>query len=158
MRLAWKSASPIAQIVFLRDIRAFLDEQPVDLFALGAGLVRDQYLAQKLRGIGFDFIYRFCQLYAAGLAAAASMDLSLYDADLGAQLLCCLYSLLHAECRLAVRDVDAVRFQDLLALVLMNIHILASLFDWTDKVYQFLVNNLILYFFRFYVYSLSIKQ
>jgi len=39
----------------------------------------------------------------------------------------------------------------------MNIHILASLFDWTDKVYQFLVNNLILYFFRFYVYSIIYK-
>jgi len=46
--------------------------------------MRDKYHSQHLRGDLFCLGRRFCQLYAAALAAAACVDLRFDDNDVGA--------------------------------------------------------------------------
>ena len=75
------------QIEFLGDRRAVLDIEAVDLLALGAGLVRDQGRAQDALGFLLDVLDRFDDLDAAGLAAAAGVDLRLHHPDRAGQLL-----------------------------------------------------------------------
>ena len=70
---------------------------------------------------------QFKNFDAARLAAAARVNLRLDDDDWRRELLRVLDGLLGAERRIPLRDVDAVGFEDGLALVLMNIHFLAPL-------------------------------
>ena len=86
------TARPVDQhgeIEFLLDIDAVGDIEPVDLLAIVAGLDGDQSIAEHFLGIGAHFVDRFRQTNAAlgirpqflelALAAAARMDLGLYD-------------------------------------------------------------------------------
>ena len=116
-----------AQVVFLFDIRAFFNQEATDLLALRPRLMRDENLAKQLLRVAFDLFNGLGNLDAARLAAATRVDLRLNDRDSGAEFLRVLDRLFHAERRQAVRHIDAEFPQDLLGLVLMNIHNHASL-------------------------------
>ena len=66
------------QIELAVDGRAFLDIEAVDLLAVRAGLMRDQCRAEDARGFFLNVVDGFHHLDAAGLAAAASMNLRLH--------------------------------------------------------------------------------
>ena len=68
-----------AEIELAVDGEAFLDEQPRDLLAIGAGLIRDERLAEQLARDRLGFLGRLGELDAAGLAAAAGVNLRLDD-------------------------------------------------------------------------------
>ena len=63
------------------DRRAFLDVEPVDLLAVRPGLVRDQHRAEQPLRLPAHVLDRLDDLDAAGLAAAAGVDLRLDDDD-----------------------------------------------------------------------------
>ena len=83
-----------AQVQLAGDVAACFDEHPADRLALGAGLDRDQLLAEQLRGDVLRFVGDFDELHAAllgvvfdrPLAAAAGVDLGLHDGERAAQL------------------------------------------------------------------------
>ena len=79
-------SSDHAEVELARDVDALLDEQALDLLALGAGLVRDQLHAEDLRGACLGVVARLGDLDAAALAAAAGVDLRLDHDDLVAGL------------------------------------------------------------------------
>ena len=89
--------------------------------------MRYQRLAQKLFCVALDLIDILGEFYAACLAAAAGMDLCLDHNDIGADLLGILYRFLNAEGGKPLGYSHTIGLQDLLALVLMDIHSLASL-------------------------------
>ncbi len=74
------------EIELLVDRRAFLDVEPVDLLAVRAGLVRDQRRAEHAGRFLLHVVDRFDDLDAAGLAAAAGVDLRLHHPDRAAEL------------------------------------------------------------------------
>jgi hypothetical protein len=67
-----------AQIELTVDCRRFLDEQPLHLLTLRAGLVGDQLHAENVLGVLFCLIDVLRDLYAATLAASAGVDLRLH--------------------------------------------------------------------------------
>ena len=69
------------EIQLVADIAPFLDIEALDLATLGPGLVGDQCLAEKLASDVADLVDRLHHLDAAGLAAAASVDLCLDHID-----------------------------------------------------------------------------
>ena len=71
-----------AEIQLAGDVAAGLDIDPLDVAALGAGLVRHQLLAEHRARRRRDLVLRARELDAAGLAAAAGMDLRLDHPDL----------------------------------------------------------------------------
>ena len=75
------------QIIFAVDGGAFLDVEPVHLFAVRAGLMRDQGRAEQPLGLALHVVDRFHHLDAAGLAAAAGVDLRLHHPDRTAEFL-----------------------------------------------------------------------
>ena len=83
----------------------------------------DKHLAEKFLCVGADFIHVLCDLDTARLAAAARMDLRFDNDNGGAQLLCVCDCLVDGERRQTVRYVDTELPQNLLGLVLMNIHL-----------------------------------
>ena len=83
----------------------------------------DENLAEEFLRVGADLIHVLCDLDAARFAAAARVDLRLDDDDGGAQLLCVCDCLVDGERRQTVRHVHAKLAQNLLGLVLMNIHL-----------------------------------
>ncbi|ABA49494.1 hypothetical protein BURPS1710b_0976 [Burkholderia pseudomallei 1710b] len=111
-----------ADIQFLLDVRAFFDQQTVDLLAFRARLVRLQLHAEDLVRVFAHLLERLRDLHAAALAAAARMNLGLDDPDRAAQLLRHLDGLVHRERRLAARYRDSEFPQDFLTLVLVNLH------------------------------------
>ena len=117
-----------AEVIFLFNIRAFFDQEATNLLAFRTRLMRDENLAKQLLRIVFDLFDGLGDLDAARLAAAARMNLRLDDLDSGgAEFLRVLHRLFDTERRQAVRHIDAEFPQDLLGLVLMNIHNHASL-------------------------------
>ena len=66
-----------AQIVFLGDIDAVLDQQGVDRHTFGTGLVGDQGRTEQTAGELLDVLQGTDKLHTTGLAAAAGMDLGL---------------------------------------------------------------------------------
>lgn len=85
--------------------------------------MRDENLAEKFLCVGADFIHVLCDLDTARLAAAARMDLRFDNDNGGAQLLCVCDCFVDSECRQTVRYVDTELPQNLLGLVLMNVHL-----------------------------------
>ena len=110
------------QVELLVDGRALLDVEPVDLLALGPGLVRDQRGAEQARGLLLHIVDGLDHLDAAGLAAATGVDLGLHDPDRAAELFGGLDGLLDAERRQALGDRHAERAQNLLGLIFVDIH------------------------------------
>ena len=111
------------KIVFFLDICTGFDKKTVNLLAFGAGLVGHQHLAQNFAGVGLHLIQRLGHLHAASLATATSMDLGFHHAHGGAQLLGILHRFFYRKSRESFRHLHAVGFQDLLALILMDIHV-----------------------------------
>ena len=108
-------------------VEALLDVEPADLLPLGAGLVRDELHAEDLLGE----LARFCgaalrDLHAAALAATACVDLRLDDDDraagLGREPLRRGLCLVDREGRVSLGDGNAVLREDLLALILVDLH------------------------------------
>jgi phosphoribosylaminoimidazole carboxylase (NCAIR synthetase) len=89
---------------------------------LYVGLVRDELHAEDLVRIFANLFQRLCNLHAAALTTAASVNLSLDDPNRAAQLLRGLDRIVHREHGLAARDRDAELPQDFLSLVLVNLH------------------------------------
>ncbi len=90
------------EIELLLDGGAFLDVEPVDLLALRAGLVRDQRRAEDARRFLLHVVDRLDDLDAAGLAAAAGVDLRLHHPDRAAERLRGLHRLVDREGRNAL--------------------------------------------------------
>ena len=110
------------EIEFAVDGRAFLDIDAVDLLAVRAGLMRDQRRAEDARGLLLHVVDGFDHLDAAGLAAAAGVDLRLHHPDRAAQLLGALDRLIDGEGRHAARHRHAEFAQHGLGLILVDIH------------------------------------
>ena len=87
----------------------------------------DQDFAQERRREGLHLVDIVSELYPARLAPASGVDLGLDDDHRRRQILGDPRGFLGAECRVAVRHLDAELLQDLLALVLVDVHRLASL-------------------------------
>jgi hypothetical protein len=104
-----------------------LDEEAPHFLTAGAGLVRDELHAEDLLGersrVGRA---AFGHLDAAAFASAAGVDLRFDDGDgrarLGLELLGGGLRLVDGERRDALGDGDAVAGEDLLALVLVDLH------------------------------------
>jgi hypothetical protein len=84
--------------------------------------VRLELHAQDFAGQLLDFVDRAGQLDAAALAAAARVDLGLHHPDRTAELLGGFHRLLHCESRDAAGHWHPKIAQDVLALVLVNLH------------------------------------
>ena len=110
------------EVVFLLDVRTFLDKQAVYLLALRARLFRYQRFPEDFPGVLFDLFEVFGNLHATSLSPAASMNLRLDYHHRSAQLFGIFHCLLHAECRHSIRYVNPIGFEDCFALILMDIH------------------------------------
>ncbi len=110
-----------AEVHLARDGAALLDEEPAHHPALRPGLVRDQRLPEELRGGGARRRRVPHQLDAARLPAPAGVDLRLHDAR-EAEALGGGDRFVDLEARLAVGDRDAVAAQQVLRLVLVDVH------------------------------------
>jgi hypothetical protein len=110
------------EIELLGDLRALLDQQALHDAALGPGLVRDERHAQHLLREGSHFVDGFRDLHAAALAPAARVDLRLHDPDAAAQFLRHGHRLVGRQRRLAAWSDHPVLPEDLLALVLVDVH------------------------------------
>jgi hypothetical protein len=84
--------------------------------------VRLELHAEDLAGQALDVVDRLGDLDAAALAPAAGVDLCLHHPDRAAEFLRGFHRLLHGERRDAARHGHAEAAQDLLALVLVNLH------------------------------------
>ena len=111
-----------ADVEFLFDVRAFLHQQPAHLLPARAGLVRDQLHAEDLGRALLHLVERLRDLDAAALAAAAGVDLRLDDPHLAAERLRGLDGLVDGKRRNAARNGHAEPAEDLLALILVNLH------------------------------------
>ena len=112
-----------AQIELLGDGDAAFDIEAVDDLARGAGLVRDQLLAEEFVGGIEHFVLRAAELDAARLAAAAGVDLGLDDPELAADLARPVGRLLGAVGQRALGNGHAEAGQDFLGLILVNVHV-----------------------------------
>ena len=97
------------------------DEDAADELALGAGLRRDESHADDLGRGALGLVRRVGELDAAALAATAGVDLRLDDDGL-ADLLRDRSRVPGSRCDAAARDGDAVLGEDLLGLVLVDLH------------------------------------
>src|SRR5207249_8078398 len=104
-----------------RDGAVLLDQAPAHHPALRPGLVRDQRLPEQLRRRRARRGGGPHQPDAARLAAPARVDLRLHDAG-EAEALGGGDGLVDGEARLAVGDGDAVAAQEILRLVLVDVH------------------------------------
>ncbi len=89
----------------------------------GPGLVRDELHAEDLAGALAHFVDRARDLDAAALAAAAGVDLRLHDPHRPAELTSPPHRLVDGERRNAARHRHAVAAEELLALVLVDLHV-----------------------------------
>ena len=111
------------QIQLLGDVGRFADQHAVHRQRAAAGLIRLHLRAEHLRRGGFRFVRRLHQLHAAGLAAAAGVDLRL-DHPLRRRRARCAASagLLGRRRDFAGRHGNAVVGKQLLGLVFVEIH------------------------------------
>ena len=119
---AGRAVDQLRDIELARDVAALLDIDLLDLFALRAGLVGDQAAAQHLVGAGDHLLHGAADLDAAGLAAAAGMDLGLHHPDRTVQLLGDGLGLGRVVGDVAARHRHAIAPQQLLGLIFVDIH------------------------------------
>ena len=103
------------------DGEAFFDEEPKDLLAAGAGLIRDERLAEQLARDRLGFGARLGELDAAGLAASAGMNLRLDDGNGAAKALGDVVSFFGSKCHFPAGDRHAVFRKDCFSLVFVNL-------------------------------------
>jgi hypothetical protein len=111
-----------ADVELLLDVGALLDQQPAHLLPGGAGLVRHELHAEDLGGALAHFVERAREFHAAALAATARMDLRLDHPHRPAERLRGLHGVVDAERGNAARHRHAVAPEQLLALVLVDLH------------------------------------
>ena len=105
------------------DPRGALDEHAAHALALGPGLRRDERGAEHLVGDLGDLGGGVADLHAAGLAAAARVDLGLHDPALAAELLGDARRGLRGVDDLAARRGHPVPAEQRLRLVLVDVHL-----------------------------------
>ena len=101
---------------------AFFDVEAVDLLALRAGLLGHQHRAEDARGLGAHVVDRLHDLDAAGLAAAAGMDLRLHHDHRRAEVLGRLDGFVDGEGGVAARHDHPEFPEHRLGLVFVDIH------------------------------------
>ena len=111
-----------AEIQLAIDGEAFLDQQARDLLAVGTGLIGDERLAEQLARDRLGFGAGLGELDAAGLAAAAGMNLRLDDRDRSAEPLGDVVNFFGCERHFPAGDRHAVLGKDCFGLVLVNLH------------------------------------
>ncbi len=104
------------------DGETFFDEEPKDLLAAGAGLIRDERLAEQLARDRLGFGARLGKLDAAGLAAAAGVNLRLDDGNGAAEPLGDVVSFFGSKCHFPAGHRHAVFRKDSFSLVFVNLH------------------------------------
>ena len=112
------------EIELLLDGRAFLDVEPVDLLAVRAGLVGHERRAEQALGFLLHVVDRLHHLDAAGLAAAAGMDLRLHHQHRQREVARGLHRLLDREGGMTARHRHAELAQHRLGLILVDVHYL----------------------------------
>ena len=111
-----------ADIQFLGDVGALLDQQAPYLLAGRAGLVGDELHAEDFGRTLLDLVDRARQLHAAALAAPTGVNLGLHDPDRAAERLCRLDRVVDAERGNSARHRHAEATKDFLALVFVDLH------------------------------------
>src|SRR5690606_38678222 len=111
-----------AQVELALDVAAFLDIEALDQLALGAGLVGHQGHAQHLAGLVLHVVQRLDDLDAAALAAAAGMNLGLYNPDGAAELAGDGHGLVGRKGDSAAGNGNAVFREQAFRLIFMDIH------------------------------------
>ena len=106
------------------DVGRFLDVEARHELAAGAGLVRDELLAEQASAARSISRVGRAHLDAAGLAAGAGVDLRLDDPLAAADLAGAIGGLLGAVGEAAARDRHAELREKLLGLILVNVHVL----------------------------------
>ena len=120
------------EVQFGFDARTVFDVDAVDLFARGAGLVRDQGAAQHFLGFFGGFFNRFGQAYTAfvasvgfferTLAAATCVDLCLDDPKRSVHLACGCFRFFSFQHDPAVGYWRAVATQKGFCLIFVDVH------------------------------------
>ena len=111
-----------AEVELARDPAALLDVDLADLLPLGAGLRGLEHHAEHRLGVGARLVGRAGELHAAALPAAAGVDLGLHGADAAAELAGGALGLERRDREVAARHGDAELPEDLLRLVLVDLH------------------------------------
>ncbi len=127
-QLAGGAVEHNAQIQLAVDVRGLLDQEPLHLLSLRAGLVRDQLHAEDVLGVQFGVFAGARDLHSAALAAAAGMDLRFHyhaACALGKQGARHGIGLFQRVGHFALGHSHAVLGQDFFRLILVNLHV-----DW----------------------------
>ena len=111
-----------AEVELAVDVAALFDVETANEAAFGAGLVGDERGAEDSGRMFADLRKRASQLDAASLAATAGVNLRLDDPERAAQLLRGSHGLIDGEGGDAARSPDTELLEELLRLILVNVH------------------------------------
>ena len=111
-----------AEVQLAVDGEAFLDQQARHLLAVGTGLIGDERLAEQLARDRLGLFGRLGELDAAGLAAAAGMNLRLDDRNGSAEPLGDVVNFFGRERHFPAGNRHAVFGKDSFSLILVNLH------------------------------------
>ncbi len=111
-----------AQVQFLGDVGAGLNQDLADRLTIGVSLVSDQTLTQPLLGEGFCIFLALDQLDTASLTTATSVNLSLDDPHVAANLFTGLGCFFRSVYSKTLGDRKAVLSEQLLPLIFVKIH------------------------------------
>ena len=120
-----------AQIQFLFDVQALLDQDFLDFLSFRAGLMGDQVHADDLASQGLYFVDGLGELDTAALAAPPGVDLGLDHDRIAPQGLGDLASFVRRERHLALGHGDAVFAEQFLCLIFMDFH---DLLPWRNVI------------------------
>src|SRR5690606_18755438 len=111
-------------VVFLLDVRAFLDQQATHFLAFRASLVSDQLHAQDFRGQLTHFVHRASQLDATALATATGVNLGFDNPHRATQLLRSCNRFIDGEGRNSAWHGNAKLLKQCFALIFVNFHVI----------------------------------
>jgi len=114
------------KVIFAVDVRAVLDVKAMHFLAVRPGLVRHQRRTEQALGFALHVGPRLDHFHAAGLAAAAGVDLGLDHPDRPAEVVRGLHRLLDAQRRNAARHRHAEFPEHGLRLIFVDVHALCS--------------------------------
>ena len=112
----------VAEIEFALERVGGLDVDALDRLALGTGLERHETLAQQIAGGVAHLVVGAAELDPAGLAPRTGMDLRLHGPERSAEFGRGVDRLIRAEGHGALRHGDPEAREQLLGLVLVNVH------------------------------------
>ncbi|GJE45566.1 hypothetical protein AEGHOMDF_4765 [Methylobacterium soli] len=113
----------VAEIELALERVGGLDIDALDGLALGAGLDRDEALAEEVLGRVADLVVGAAELDPAGLAAGARMDLRLHRPEGAAEFRRRVDRLVRAEGHRPLGHGDAEAREQLFGLILVNVHL-----------------------------------